>query len=156
MITYFVHLLTLKTNISPLSMVTVSKFPSQMSGAWLSGTFGGRGGAGGRGGGRGGGAGGTSFLMGGVTGSGSEAAVVVVGEGGVEVGPGLGSGRSGGSKVSPVGFGASGGGLGWEDGVGSAPGGKEVGGSSLGLCSGVWGAVGGAAVTRGGPWKTNI
>lgn len=84
-------LLTLKTNISPLSMVTVSKSPSQISGAWLSGSLGGRGGAGGRGG---GGGGGTSFLMVGVTGSGSgfEAVVVEVGRTGGEVGLGVGSG----------------------------------------------------------------
>lgn len=49
-------------------MVTVSKFPSQILGAWWSGSLGGRGGAGGGGG---GGGGRSSFLMFGVTGSGS-------------------------------------------------------------------------------------
>lgn len=38
---FFLHL-TLKTNISPLSMVTVSKSPSQISGGWFSGRVVGR------------------------------------------------------------------------------------------------------------------
>ncbi len=84
-------LLTLKTNISPLSMVTVSKSPSQILGAWSSGSLGGRGGAGG-------GGGGTSFLTCGVTGSGSgwESVGAEVGGAGGEVGLGVDSGRAGG------------------------------------------------------------
>lgn len=72
-------------------MVTVSKSPSQISGAWSSGSLGGRGGEGGRG--RGGG-GGASFRTCGVTGSVLGREVVgeeVVGARGV-VGLGLGSG----------------------------------------------------------------
>lgn len=88
-------------------MVTVSKSPSQILGAWSSGSFGGRGGAGGRGG-RGGG--GASFLMCGVTGSVSGREVVEVGGTGGDVGRGLGSGRAGGCRPPSVGSGDSGGG----------------------------------------------
>lgn len=97
-------LLTLKTNISPLSMVTVSKLPSQMFGAWLSGSLGGLGGAGG-GGGRG------SFPTYGVTGSGLgwESVGAEVGTMGGVVGLGLDLGRAVGCRGRmSVGMGGSG------------------------------------------------
>lgn len=96
--------LTLKTNISPLSTVTVSKFPSQMSGGWLSGRFGCLGG------------GEVSFLMGGVTGSGLGWKSVGVGVGKVGGKVGLGSGWAGGSRLPSVVF--SGGEVEWEGEVG--------------------------------------
>lgn len=147
-------LLTLKTNISPLNTVTVSKSPSQMSGAWLSGSLGGRGGAGGRGGGGGGGGRGTSFLIGGVTGWGCESVGEGVGGALGEVELGLGSGGSGMPSVGP---GESGGGsLG---GVGSGPssGGEgELGESCLGSSSRTGGEVGGTSPSKGGPGKEKM
>lgn len=80
-------LLTLKTNISPLSRVTVSKSPSQISGGWSSGSLGGGGGGGVRGGG-----GGTPFLTGGVVASGSGRVVGTTGRD-VVLGRGSGGGR---------------------------------------------------------------
>lgn len=144
-------LLTLKTNISPLSMVTVSKSPSQMSGAWLSGSLGGCGGAGGLGG----GGGGKSFLTGGVTGSGSGWESVGLEEGmmGVEVGNAVGSGLAGGSRLSLVGLGESVGGLVGEEEVGSSVEGEGEGVETLpGSSSGMGGEVG-ASLMRGGPGK---
>lgn len=148
--------LTLKTNISPLSMVTVSKSPSQMSGAWLSGSLGGLGGAGGRGGGGGGGRG-TSFFTGGVTGSGSCGESVGLEEGTttVKVGLGVGSGlprRSGLLSVGDLGELLVG-----NEVVGSSSGEGEVGESLLGSSlPGIGGTAGGASVMTGGPSSRKI
>lgn len=121
-------LLTLKTNISPLSRVTVSKSPSQISGAWSSGNLGGRGGSGCLGGG-----GGASFLMCGVTGSVSGKEVARAGVWGTDgdVGLGLGSGWAGGCRSPSVGLGDSGRGSAGELEVVSSSGGEEEVGESL-------------------------
>lgn len=136
-------------------MVTVSKSPSQMSGAWLSGSLGGRGGAGGLGGaGGGGGGGGTSFLTGGVTGSGSGWESVGLEEGmtGVEVGLVVVSGMAAGFRLS-VGLGGSVGESVEEEAVGSSSEEEGEEGETLpGSLSGVGGEVG-ASLMRGGPWK---
>lgn len=133
------YFLTLKTNISPLSRVTVSKSPSQMLGSWWSGSLGGRGGGGG---GRGGG-GGTPFLTGGVVGSMSGGAVGMTG-GDVVLGLG-----SGGGTLLSVGRGASG--CGWLGEVAPSIGGSaDAGGTLSGRSSWIGGAV------RGGPKKEKM
>lgn len=111
-------LLTLKTNISPLSRVTVSKSPSQISGGWSSGSLGGRGGAGGRGGG-----GGTSFLTGGVVAPASGGVVGTTG-GDVVLGSGSGGGRPlfvGGGALAWGWLGEGASSTGGEEGVGVTP-----------------------------------
>lgn len=146
-------LLTLKTNISPLSMVTVSKSPSQIFGAWSSGSLGGRAG------GLGGGWGGEASLMCGVTGSASGKEVVRAGVWGTgsDVGLGLGSGWAGGCRPTSVGLGDRGRGSAGEVIVVSFSGGEEeVGESLLGSWPGPAGDVGGASVTSGGPEKEKM
>lgn len=97
-------------------MVTVSKPPSQMLGAWLFGTLGGPG------------AGGISFLMDGVTGSGSGWESVGVGVESLVGEVGLGSDWTGGSGLPSV--------------VSGNTGGKSVGETEVGSSSGVGGEVG--------------